>query len=1193
MALFLTWSLGCVLLLAAVVRINGLSLLYLCAFLATIGSTATQFRAIVSIAVAVSAAAVVGQVVFQLVADTDLSPASSSIASTWYQLGFVPLKQVQVWYHVARFVGPDVAVLASAAACKCMFSRRTADPRAARSQRGERMPNLRVGAGAWSRTLDFSAFFVCLWTAGLSLPAVIPLAYVVYSGCVLVFWSRTLPTTARFNVSMARLRKPLVPYTALHIILVYVFQLHSVQQGMLEGMRGPGGDLAETLGLPVLINGTAMTTPEWYEWNVLPVSWVVWIHVVALGLLYFICAHAHGVAVQRLAGRSPGTANTPLLPLADRNDSVRYDDDEPACLAPSAADGTWRTQAALLLPYACLALITIWAVVFPSWLSFVLLLWANVHWLLPLQVYAQSVQYLFAYVFGLVLLDYLVSIRHALPETSQAYSTPKDDAALAFLSLAGKAVVLVTVALSCRLQNSLAPTTTGSHHYDPVTQNSSLGTDNAQSGSLDTQKYTLTAATARAGLGVLVSQAYLVTFIIVYAAALERVEILNAVYLVMLTAFMSFPSMFQKGWLFLVVYCQLAITLQYMWGFDALQGAFGGPNSTAILVIGLDEDSHSHLWLTLRWHLAILVLSLLQLSVIRSRQRNTNEKTAQHSSHGSGPAAVRHSNQAEDSSGEDKAAPAVEWRQLGNYLLCRCWVIVVIGLVVIAQLNSDISLIGIGYIVVLFVILFFVQLRLYGIAKRMVYLALIYSAAVFIVKYLYQFESVSRTAANVQGAQSKLINGSGLKFYAETNQAGRFWYLFPSTLIFVACVIQIRLQHTHAPSLPQSSVVFRGPARYGRLFVHGVQRLMWLDGDVLVAIVAFYACLWPRPDCAGMVTVIIVLVGLCTSAVRTSHVFLCLWIEIVVVAKLLYQLHYWELSDSQTAVSRWLGLEMIDSGRGLSVIHTLMPLLFGLATILLRDFAHAFSPDDAWPAHTIKARRTLFDTPTFGNQVPVVLATPFHYMGRQICLIAVVCAAFVKLNIVGLIYFCLGSLGACGLGGNAANIAPSDTERARYVARRYWVWLLVAMVFLVYQYASFVGLPPSVPYPYMEWAVIEERASIWRKSLLRWAALPPLQAGTAGAHNVTTSQIVVANAPLAWSDPTSVIMDVILVVCLRLQLKSLWRVQRDRCVAKHALTLTFFCVVFAHLFAEPAVAVVNQLQVASSLNPPPLHARVM
>lgn len=57
---------------------------------------------------------------------------------------------------------------------------------------------------------------------------------------------------------------------------------------------------------------------------------------------------------------------------------------------------------------------------------------------------------------------------------------------------------------------------------------------------------------------------YLVTFLIIYFAALERVTILNAVYLMFLTVFMAYPPLLEKGWVLLVVYCELAIVVEHV-----------------------------------------------------------------------------------------------------------------------------------------------------------------------------------------------------------------------------------------------------------------------------------------------------------------------------------------------------------------------------------------------------------------------------------------------------------------------------------------------------------------------------------------------------------------------------------------------------------------------------------------------------
>ena len=1124
-------------------------------------------RALTTSLVALASAACVGQFVYQFAGDTGLSPASSAAAAAWCQIGFVPLKRVPVWYHVIRLLAPDVVVLASAIACKVVL--RTADTAADTAALADQVSTRRnPAAKGWAqhaRALDFVLLLTMLFVAGLSTPAVIPLVYVLCGAAILVPWSRMNAAAADFPIATSAMKRPLLPYTALHIVLVYTFQLSSVQRQI----AGNDGRLAQTLGLPSIINGTAA---EWYGWNVLDVSWCTYLHLASLVLLYFICARGASLHARhawfptrvrkRRRGQGSASATTPLLllPLADRDDAETGD-------VQNRKANRLYAQAAEHLPHGCLGLITTWAVIFPSWLSFVLLLWANVHWLAPRRLYGWTVRYLCAYVFGLVLLDYLASIQHALPHGTDVYDVPTDSDAIAFLSLLCKTFALSVVALSCRIQN---PTPTANPGVYEVGSTESEE-EARRGGGPGQQKRAVCARAAtslRTVLSMLVSQAYLVAFIIVYASALDRVEILNAVYLIIITVFMSFPSVIAKGWPLLIVYCELAITLQYLWGFAQLKGALGGPNSTATLIIGLDEDSHSHLWQTLRWHLAILVLSLMQLGVMRSQAKRKSHSHGKRGTRGASHAGAtapapeelaKDAKDAKASEGNDagrsdggggtgQAAPAraSQWRALGNYLLCKCWIVVLIGLVAAAQVDGNVSMISIGYVVLLFAILLMFQLRFYPLAKLMLYLALVYSAAVFIAKYLYQFEGISQTTTNTHEAH-RFINASGLKLYAEEDQAGRFWYLFPSTLLFVACVIQIRLQHTRAPPTPAFAAIFNGPARYAKVAVQLLHRLLLLEGDVVVALVVFYACLSPRPDFTGIVTLAILLFGLCTSAVRASHIVLCVWIQVVVVAKLVYQLtSYWDSNTREQAdVLEWIGLGVIDSGRGVSVLRNLTPLLLGLATILLHELAKVASPDGAWPRDIPANQRTLFAA-SEGSPWPAplrgpleVLATPFYFIGRQICMALLVCSAFVKLNAVGLVYLCLAGLGASDAGGNGVNVPWTTNACVRQAVRRYALWSFIVVLLLACQYASFVGLPPTVPYG--QWAGLQYDADNWHRSLLRWASVPPLQPGTPGSQNATAAQIVVANAPRAWSTPSSIVVDALLVICIRLQLKTVRR----------------------------------------------------
>lgn len=107
--------------------------------------------------------------------------------------------------------------------------------------------------------------------------------------------------------------------------------------------------------------------------------------------------------------------------------------------------------------------------------------------------------------------------------------------------------------------------------------------------------------------------AYLITVIVVYIASLDEVSVFNAGYLIFMVLFLGFPVLREKYWVILPMYCTGVILTNYIWGFPSVHGA----SKTVIELLGLDDSIHNHVWQRLRWHIAALFFSIVQLLAYR------------------------------------------------------------------------------------------------------------------------------------------------------------------------------------------------------------------------------------------------------------------------------------------------------------------------------------------------------------------------------------------------------------------------------------------------------------------------------------------------------------------------------------------------------------------------------------------------
>jgi hypothetical protein len=224
-----------------------------------------------------------------------------------------------------------------------------------------------------------------------------------------------------------------------------------------------------------------------------------------------------------------------LIPLA--HTASDKPDDEPEHL-----ELPWLVYyIARLSSYICLAMITFWAILLPTWPALLLLLWAHVHWFLPMRVYANTVPYLAVYITALAAFEFIVCIDHGVqgkPDWGIRIMSENNR----FLELGARFAILIFIAISCRFRELMS--TPISQNPSPSAEPEDASAKNDE-GTVDDLKRptwatvsSLTVQLAKA----FVQNVYLVTFVFIYFAALERVNILNAGYLLFLMVSRFFCS---------------------------------------------------------------------------------------------------------------------------------------------------------------------------------------------------------------------------------------------------------------------------------------------------------------------------------------------------------------------------------------------------------------------------------------------------------------------------------------------------------------------------------------------------------------------------------------------------------------------------------------------------------------------------
>jgi hypothetical protein len=308
-----------------------------------------------------------------------------------------------------------------------------------------------------------------------------------------------------------------------------------------------------------------------------------------------------------------------------------------------------------------------------------------------------------------------------------------------------------------------------------------------------------------------------VTVFVVYVAALEDVTLINAFYLIILITFMGFPQIRERYWVSLVIYCEVVLLVLYLWGFP-----IHGHHVAVENLLGLDAGIHDHMWRSLQWHIAILLLSSIQLLLFRWTQSASTLKR-------SAPAVGEGGDGSSSTVMDISASPEAEspgqsrsWVVLLESAVRTVWPIVIAIAVTCAGLLGHVNLFRLGYLGLYGLQLLLRTMNLHSAASRWEFVIMLYAAAVLIMKYMYQFSSLRRRLTH--SVSEDLLQDIGLR--TMTTQLRLFLYLVSlpaSSWVHKTVVVterRIRCQPPPHLLFPLSIFIFFAAAIISRLGGH-------------------------------------------------------------------------------------------------------------------------------------------------------------------------------------------------------------------------------------------------------------------------------------------------------------------------------------------------------------------------------------
>lgn len=271
----------------------------------------------------------------------------------------------------------------------------------------------------------FGALLLLL--AGIIQPNLLSSIYFIFFLVFGICWAFHLLDHIKRHSSFFFLKILLTVYTGLHVLVLYMFQFPFFQK-----VLDPTTFLARLLGIPAIINAQDCSKSRNIKIN--SMTWPFYVYPFLIFLLYWVLAvenrmkcrkQYNDVITGRVAAawwhpRSWSKTFKETSPLLQNNEVPQYGSvqaDEPTIKSedneePVVTQGTFSSIMMFLMRQSYIAALIImmtWSIIYHSWLTFVLLLWACLTWITPFARWFCMVSspYLVVYSTLLLLLQYV------------------------------------------------------------------------------------------------------------------------------------------------------------------------------------------------------------------------------------------------------------------------------------------------------------------------------------------------------------------------------------------------------------------------------------------------------------------------------------------------------------------------------------------------------------------------------------------------------------------------------------------------------------------------------------------------------------------------------------------------------------------------------------------------------------------
>lgn len=387
-----------------------------------------------------------------------------------------------------------------------------------------------------------------------------------------------------------------------------------------------------------------------------------------------------------------------------------------------------------------------------------------------------------------------------------------------------------------------------------------------------------------------------------------------------------------------------------------------------------------------------------------------------------------------------------------------------------------------------------------------------YTSLVLVGVYCYQFPDVPKYWHDWTGLSNETNHDIGLINYKEeqANSEGLFEHLIAPIALFVLAMLQLKIFHgpwTKLVSPPRGAVVTSdalGAAEENvtrcekaRTLLRWLIETLWRLAEVHIAkIVMLVLIIVAVNDICALNLVIVgyISVAVCFPAfISVLSIFLCIYLSIFALARMIYQMHFVteDIAQQITSVedrcnisgyllpptTQWLGFRKVSYiGSEISGIVIALVALSAQVVIYYRQRHIRMLRGEAAPNRGVVFFRDADPKKWDASLIDMIkffINYGFYKFGLEISLTMMVVVAWVRMDLLGsllliwLFAFCCVS---------------------RSVCRRLWPVLLIylAIMFLL-QYALYVGLPSAlcVDYPWRNWLPTTQQ----NENLVSWLDL--------------------------------------------------------------------------------------------------------